>query len=148
MEVHFNEVIDPIKIPVEFKAVDRSVYDAMVEKDRQSNLASKACIKVSTGADLVNIYFQSCCDSYKKTVIELYLANGEYSKAPRVMGRGMTFHQKLLSATPSQISGMPMTRENRIFLFYGFFNILSVHNIAALLGNRVQVPLLHQINKL
>ena len=34
-----------------------------------------ANIKVSTGADLVNIYFQPCCDSYARTEITLYKDN-------------------------------------------------------------------------
>ena len=34
-----------------------------------------ANIKVSTGADLVNIYFQPCCDNYACTEIALYKEN-------------------------------------------------------------------------
>ena len=32
-----------------------------------------ADIKVSTGADLVNIYFQPCCNKYDYTEIQLYI---------------------------------------------------------------------------
>ena len=37
------------------------------------NLLKTADIKVSTGADLVNIYFQPCCDKYEYTEIQLYI---------------------------------------------------------------------------
>ena len=45
------------------------------EQERKDNLLKTANIKVSTGADLVNIYFQPCCDSYARTEITLYKDN-------------------------------------------------------------------------
>lgn len=115
MELHFNGVIDPIKIPVEYKAVDKNIFDSKLENERQSNLAAKANIKVSTGDDLVNIYFQPCNDSYEKTVIELYLAVGKYPPPPRVIAIGRTHRPVLLSATPGQIIGKFKVEDGMMF---------------------------------
>lgn len=43
--------------------------------EHKAELLKVANIKVSTGADLVNIYFQPCCDSYARTEITLYKDN-------------------------------------------------------------------------
>ena len=43
------------------------------EQEYKDNLLKTADIKVSTGADLVNIYFQPCCDKYEYTEIQLYI---------------------------------------------------------------------------
>ena len=100
----FNGVIEPMTIPVEFVAADRKIFDDKMEKERQTNLAQLACIKVSTSDDLVNIYFQPCSDNYKKTIIELYLASGTYSKiASGAYPINFVFHPQLLSATPVQM---------------------------------------------
>lgn len=115
MELHFNGVIDPLKVPVEYKAIDRNIYDSKLENERQSDLASKSNIKVSTGEALVNIYFQPCNDNYSKTVIELYLAVGKYPPAPTVMGRGMKYRPALLSATPGQMIGKYNVEEGMMF---------------------------------
>jgi len=115
MELHFNGVIDPIKIPVQYIAIDKNIYDSKLENERQFNLATKANIKVSTGEALVNIYFQPCKDNYAKTVIELYLAVGKYPPAPTVMGRGMKYRPALLSATPGQMIGKYNVEEGMMF---------------------------------
>ncbi len=115
MELHFNGVIDPIKVPVEFKSIDKSIYDLKLENERQSDLAAKSNIKVSTGEALVNIYFQPCNDNYSKTSIELYLAVGKYPPAPTVMGRGMKYRPALLSATPGQMIGKFDVEEGMMF---------------------------------
>lgn len=71
MELYFN-AIDPIKIPIEYKEVDKKVYDAKVEKERIAGLIAEANIKVSTGTDLVNIYFKPVTAEYERTEISLY----------------------------------------------------------------------------
>lgn len=42
-------------------------------------MLTTAAIKVSTGADLVNIYFQPCCDEYDHTEIKLFVPK-DYTK--------------------------------------------------------------------
>ena len=115
----FHDAIEPITIPVEFVAVDRKIYDDKVAKENQARLEQIAEIKVSTGADLVNIYFQPCSDNYDKTVIELYLANGKYSQCPRVMGKHDVWHPTLLSATPGQMIGKFTVEDGMFFKSIG-----------------------------
>lgn len=114
--VHFHDVIDPMKISIKFIEVDRSIYDEQVRMENETVLIEKACIKVSTGDDLVNIYFQPCSDSYDKTVIELYLAIGTYSKmAPGAYPKNYVFHPQLLNATPGQMIGKFKVEEGMMF---------------------------------
>ena len=105
-ELVFNSrAVDSFSVPLKFIDVDHEIHDSKVAKEQQDKLAEKAKIKISTGADLVNVYFQPCSDNYGKTEIELYLANGNYSHAPSVMGKHDVFHPQLLSATPDQMIG-------------------------------------------
>lgn len=100
-----SSAVEPFEVEIVFNEVDHKIFDDKVEKANQDELASKACINISTGSDLVNIYFQPCCDSYEKTVVELYLAEGKYSQPPMVMGKHDVFHPQLLSATAGQLMG-------------------------------------------
>jgi hypothetical protein len=82
--IDFNERIEKIKlsfvnnladdyiITINYQEADKEKYYAKKEQERKDNLFKTANIKVSTGADLVNIYFQPCCDSYARTEIVLY----------------------------------------------------------------------------
>lgn len=84
-ELNFEDKIDGIKIsfidgladdlfiPIVFIEADKEKYYAKKEQERKDNLLKVANIKVSTGTDLVNIYFQPCCDSYEYTEIQLYI---------------------------------------------------------------------------
>lgn len=86
-ELNFEDKIDGIKIsfidgladdliiPVCFIEADKEKYYAKKEQERKDDLFKIANIKVSTGADLVNIYFQPCCDNYARTEITLYKDN-------------------------------------------------------------------------
>ena len=62
-------------ITINYQEADKEKYYAKKEQERKDNLFKTANIKVSTGADLVNIYFQPCCDSYARTEITLYKDN-------------------------------------------------------------------------
>lgn len=97
--LHFNGVIDPITLPVIFNPCEKSIYDEKVEKERQKELELKANISISTGADLVNIYFEPSKDNYGKSTIELWLAEGQYTKAPMVMGKHDIFIPRLIDGT-------------------------------------------------
>ena len=68
-----NNIADDCIIDIEFIEADKEQYYAKKEQDYKDNLLKTADIKVSTGADLVNIYFQPCCDKYEYTEIQLYI---------------------------------------------------------------------------
>lgn len=83
--VDFNDKTDAIKfsfvnkiandyiLKVTYTEADKEKYYAKLEQARKDNLLATAEIKVSTGADLVNIYFQPCCDEYDHTEIKLFV---------------------------------------------------------------------------
>ena len=67
-----NNLADALTIPVVYEEADKQAYYAKKEQERKNELLKVAAIKCSTGADLVNIYFQPCNDSYARTEIILY----------------------------------------------------------------------------
>lgn len=67
-----NNLADSLTIPVVYEEADKQAYYAKKEQERKDELLKVAAIKCSTGADLVNIYFQPCNDSYARTEIILY----------------------------------------------------------------------------
>ena len=83
--VDFNDKTDAIKfsfinkiandyiIKVTYTEADKEKYYAKLAQVRKGSLLATAEIKVSTGADLVNIYFQPCCDEYDHTEIKLFV---------------------------------------------------------------------------
>ncbi len=74
IEIQFKyDVADSIIIPIVFKEADKNAYYEKKENETKKALIIKAQIKHSTGADLVNIYFQPCCEDYANTAIVLYL---------------------------------------------------------------------------
>ena len=76
-------------------------------------MEAKAKITVSTGTDLVNIYFQPCCANCGKTEIELWIAKGEY--APH-HGSCVTFYTpKLTGGTPEQMIAKFSVEEGFLF---------------------------------
>ena len=70
-----NQLADDYIISVCYQEADKEKYYAKKEQERKDNLLKTANIKVSTGVDLVNIYFQPCCDEYARTEIALYKEN-------------------------------------------------------------------------
>lgn len=68
-----NNLADDLFLPITYVLADKEKYYAKKEQERKDNLLQTASIKVSTGADLVNIYFQPCCDKYEYTEIQLYI---------------------------------------------------------------------------
>ncbi len=67
-----NELVDTLEISIEYQNADAEAYYAKQEQKRKADLLATASIKCSTGAELVNIYFQPCCPDYFKTEIFLY----------------------------------------------------------------------------
>jgi len=67
-----NNLADTLTIPVVYEEADKQAYYAQKEQERKDALLAAAAIKCSTGADLVNIYFQPCNNDYARTEIILY----------------------------------------------------------------------------
>lgn len=98
-------IADPLELKVVYEATSKEAWDEKNKKELWSNLEAKAKITVSTGIDLVNIYFQPCSDDYSKTVIELFTANGKWQPHPHVIGRGEVFKPRLLGAEINLLMG-------------------------------------------
>lgn len=84
IEIGFkNEIADNLIIPIKYIEADKEAYYARKEKERvakkikkeqeyKKKLFESASITFAVGADLVNIYFQPCCEKYARTEITLY----------------------------------------------------------------------------
>ena len=70
-----NNLADDLIFPVLYEEADKEKYYALKQQERKNELLKNASIKVSTGIDLVNIYFQPCCEEYARTEIVLYKDN-------------------------------------------------------------------------
>ena len=70
-------------------------YQKQAESQRNTYIKT-AQIKHSTGADLVNIYFQPCCANCGKTEIELWIAQGKREN-----------HHGMIAYVPKLIGGIP-----------------------------------------
>ena len=70
-----DNLADELSMKLKFIEADKDVYDAKMHDALIKERTKIANIKVSTGADLVNIYFQPCCDNYASTEIALYKEN-------------------------------------------------------------------------
>ena len=77
-----NKLADDCILNIRYEEADKEKYYAKIAQDKTDALIQAADIRVSTGADLVNIYFRPCSDAYKKTTIELYTADGEFEHCP------------------------------------------------------------------
>ena len=67
-----DNIVDDYIFSVQYVESDKDLYYQKQEEEQKAKLLSAAQIKHSTGADLVNIYFQPCCVQYAKTEIVLY----------------------------------------------------------------------------
>lgn len=81
--VFTNQIATDYVLKITYEEADKEKYFAKIEKDRKETLEKNANIKVSTGMDLVNIYFQPCCDQYDHTEILLYIPNEEVHRGYR-----------------------------------------------------------------
>ena len=60
---------------IEYVEANKEIYFAKKEQEHKESLLKTANIKVSTGVNLVNIYFQPCSDNYARSEIVLYKDN-------------------------------------------------------------------------
>ena len=106
--IEFNGVVDPITIPIKFIDADKHAFDEKVKAAREKEFETKAQIKIATGVDLVNVYFQPCDDSCEKTIIELWTAEGIFNS------NNYRF-QPLIGGTPKQLLGKFKVEEGMFF---------------------------------
>jgi len=71
---------DSLIVPIEYVEADKEKYYAKQAQQKKDELLKTASIKHSTGNDLVNIYFQPCCDEYERTEINLFKDNQMLAK--------------------------------------------------------------------
>lgn len=91
-----NKLADDLTLAVSYVLADKDKYYAKKEQERKEALIKNTQIKHSTGADLVNIYFQPCNEQCVKTEIELWIAKGKREN-----------HHGMLAYVPRLIGGEP-----------------------------------------
>lgn len=74
-----NKIANDYILNITYTEADKEKYYAKLEQAKKDDLLATAEIKVSTGADLVNIYFQPCCDEYDHTEIKLFIPKNDKS---------------------------------------------------------------------
>ena len=84
-----DNIVDAYTFAVQYVEADKDLYYQKQETDRKANLLTAAQIKHSTSSDLINIYFQPCCDKYEYTEILLYIPQEENFKGWTGDGRKM-----------------------------------------------------------
>lgn len=68
-----NNLADDYQVSIMYVEADNEKYYAEQAKAKREALLAAADVKVATGADLVNVYFQPCCDEYDHTEITFYI---------------------------------------------------------------------------
>ena len=68
-----NKIANDFILRVTYTEADKEQYYAKMAQVKKDALLATADIRVSTGSDLVNIYFQPCCDEYNHTEIILFV---------------------------------------------------------------------------
>ena len=108
-----DNIVDDYTFSVQYVESDKNLYYQKQAEAKRNAYIEAAQIKHSTGADLVNIYFQPCCASCGKTEIELWIAKGEY--APH-HGSCVTFYTPILTGgTPEQMIAKFRVEEGFLF---------------------------------
>ncbi|MGN0804705.1 MAG: hypothetical protein ACI4MS_04925 [Candidatus Coproplasma sp.] len=67
-----NNLADDYILNLKYVEADKEKYYAKKAQQKKDDLLKTANVKHSTGSDLVNIYFQPCCDECEKTEISLF----------------------------------------------------------------------------
>ena len=114
-----DNIADSLSLTLIYEATSKEAWDEKNKKELWGKRQEIAKITVSTGIDLVNIYFQPCSDDYGKTVIELYTANGKWQPHPHVMGRGQVFKPRLLGAEVALLMGKFTVEDGMFFKSIG-----------------------------
>ena len=106
-----DNIVDDYIFSIQYVEADKDLYYQKQAETRRSTYIEAAQIKHSTGADLVNIYFQPCCANCGKTEIELWIAQGK-----RENHHGMiAYIPKLIGGTPEQMIAKFTVEEGFLF---------------------------------
>lgn len=98
-------IVSSLPLNIIYHEKSKTEWDDKEKQKRWDVLLSQAKIKVATGRDLVNIYFQPVADDYGKTVIELYTATGKWSAPSHRMDGVIIKGPVLLSAEKDFLIG-------------------------------------------
>ena len=108
-----DNIVDDYIFSIQYVEADKDLYYQKQAETRRNTYIEAAQIKHSTGADLVNIYFQPCCANCGKTEIELWIAKGKY--APH-HGMCVTFYTpQLTGGEPEQMIAKFSMEEGFLF---------------------------------
>ena len=106
-----DNIVDDYTFSVQYVEADKDLYYQKQAETIRNTYIEAAQIKHSTGADLVNIYFQPCCANCGKTEIELWIAQGK-----RENHHGMiAYIPKLIGGTPEQMIAKFTVEEGFLF---------------------------------
>lgn len=109
-------IVDSITLDINYNEKSKEAWDEKQKSNRWSQLIPEAKITFATGSGLVNIYFQRSTDDYKKTVIELYTAKGEWSTGVGTHGVIFKGHvPQLLSASAENLIAKYTVEEEMYF---------------------------------
>ena len=76
IKLHFTgDLVDDLEMDIIYESITKEqemAYYENEEKQQRDALIAKTNIKIATGVDLVNIYFQPCSDGYNYSQIFLY----------------------------------------------------------------------------
>lgn len=111
-----NNIAEPLTLKLKFVESDHASFDAKETESNRQNLMAAANIKLATGADLVNVYFQPVTDNYSYSIIELYLANDNFER--QHISSGVVVHMappKLLGGTIESLLGKFKVEDGMFF---------------------------------
>lgn len=91
-----DNIVDDYTFSIQYVEADKDLYYQKQAESQRNTYIKTAQIKHSTGADLVNIYFQPCCANCGKTEIELWIAQGKREN-----------HHGMIAYVPKLIGGIP-----------------------------------------
>lgn len=112
-----NNAAEPLTLKLKFIESDHAFFDAKEAESNRQRLIAAANIKIATGSDLVNVYFQPVTDNYSHTVIELYLANGNFERQ-QIHSSGVAVRMapaKLLGGTVESLLGKFKVEDGMFF---------------------------------
>ncbi len=67
-----DDIADPLILNINYIYANRDDYDLKLKEKSEDLLSRKACIRVTTGINLLNVLFQPVGSNYSYTIIELY----------------------------------------------------------------------------
>lgn len=76
IKLYFSyDIVNPIPISIEYIDANKRKYDEKIAAERYKKLKDTAQIKVFTGINLINVFFQPVDTSYSYSKVEFYLKN-------------------------------------------------------------------------